>query len=197
MTRWPHHPDTLSRRDGGRRAADARVPVPADRFHPGGGARRQAGQHQEGPVPGARGHAAGRRARPRRRAAPTTSWSASAARRSAITTWSPTCVPRDHARHRLPGRVRRDALGAVAGRAGHVDGGQREFVPVLARAAVAAGIAGLFMETHPEPEKALSDGPNAWPLARMRGAARDAGGARRGRQARGLPRKRADGAAAA
>ena len=46
-------------------------------------------------------------------------------------------------------------------------GGQREFVPVLARAAVAAGIAGLFMETHPEPAKAKSDGPNAWPLDRM------------------------------
>jgi 2-dehydro-3-deoxyphosphooctonate aldolase (KDO 8-P synthase) len=45
--------------------------------------------------------------------------------------------------------------------------GQREFVPVLARAAVAAGIAGVFMETHPDPEHALSDGPNAWPLTRM------------------------------
>jgi 2-dehydro-3-deoxyphosphooctonate aldolase (KDO 8-P synthase) len=46
--------------------------------------------------------------------------------------------------------------------------GQREFVPVLARAAVAAGVAGVFMETHPDPAKALSDGPNAWPLGRMR-----------------------------
>jgi 2-dehydro-3-deoxyphosphooctonate aldolase (KDO 8-P synthase) len=46
-------------------------------------------------------------------------------------------------------------------------GGQREFVPVLARAAVAAGVAGLFMETHPDPSKALSDGPNAWPLPKM------------------------------
>ena len=53
--------------------------------------------------------------------------------------------------------------GAGAG----VSGGQREFVPVLARAAVAAGVAGVFMETHPRPETALSDGPNAWPLARM------------------------------
>lgn len=50
---------------------------------------------------------------------------------------------------------------------GGVSGGQREFVPVLARAAVATGIAGLFMETHPEPEKALSDGPNSWPLHKM------------------------------
>ena len=75
-------------------------------------------------------------------------------------------------------------------------GGQREFVPVLARAAVAAGVAGVFMETHPDPAKALSDGPNAWPLGRDARAARDAGGARRGRQARGLSRKRADGSAA-
>ena len=48
-------------------------------------------------------------------------------------------------------------------------GGQREFVPVLARAAVAVGIAGLFAETHPDPDKALSDGPNAWPLDKMEG----------------------------
>jgi 2-dehydro-3-deoxyphosphooctonate aldolase (KDO 8-P synthase) len=52
----------------------------------------------------------------------------------------------------------------LPGGAGGSSGGQREFVPVLARAAVAAGIAGLFMETHPNPDKALSDGPNAWPL---------------------------------
>ena len=50
---------------------------------------------------------------------------------------------------------------------GTSSGGQREFVPVLARAAVAAGVAGVFMETHPEPDKALSDGPNVWPLGRM------------------------------
>lgn len=57
----------------------------------------------------------------------------------------------------------------LPGGQGTVSGGQREFVPVLARAAVAVGIAGLFMETHPDPEKALSDGPNSWPLARMEG----------------------------
>ena len=51
---------------------------------------------------------------------------------------------------------------------GDKSGGQREFVPVLARAAVASGVAGLFMETHPDPEHALSDGPNSWPLGRMR-----------------------------
>ncbi|MDA8389999.1 MAG: 3-deoxy-8-phosphooctulonate synthase [Gammaproteobacteria bacterium] len=55
----------------------------------------------------------------------------------------------------------------LPGGQGNRSGGQREFVPVLARAAVAAGISGLFMETHPDPDKALSDGPNAWPLNRM------------------------------
>jgi 2-dehydro-3-deoxyphosphooctonate aldolase (KDO 8-P synthase) len=55
----------------------------------------------------------------------------------------------------------------LPGGQGTASGGQREFIPVLARAAVAAGIAGLFMETHPDPEKALSDGPNAWPLGMM------------------------------
>jgi 2-dehydro-3-deoxyphosphooctonate aldolase (KDO 8-P synthase) len=56
----------------------------------------------------------------------------------------------------------------LPGGKGDSSGGQREFVPVLARAAVAAGVAGIFMETHPNPAKALSDGPNAWPLDRMR-----------------------------
>ena len=56
----------------------------------------------------------------------------------------------------------------LPGGQGTVSGGQREFVPVLARAAVASGVSGLFMETHPDPAKALSDGPNAWPLAKMR-----------------------------
>ncbi len=55
----------------------------------------------------------------------------------------------------------------LPGGQGATSGGQREHVPVLARAAVAAGISGLFMETHPEPEKALSDGPNAWPLPKL------------------------------
>ncbi|HVL59037.1 MAG TPA: 3-deoxy-8-phosphooctulonate synthase, partial [Burkholderiaceae bacterium] len=56
----------------------------------------------------------------------------------------------------------------LPGGQGTSSGGQREFVPVLARAAVAAGVSGLFMETHPDPARALSDGPNAWPLPRMR-----------------------------
>ncbi len=55
----------------------------------------------------------------------------------------------------------------LPGAKGSASGGQREFIPVLARAATAAGIAGLFMETHPKPEEALSDGPNAWPLDKM------------------------------
>ena len=55
----------------------------------------------------------------------------------------------------------------LPGGRGDASGGQREFIPVLARAAMAAGVSGLFMETHPDPEKALSDGPNAWPLDRM------------------------------
>jgi 2-dehydro-3-deoxyphosphooctonate aldolase (KDO 8-P synthase) len=56
----------------------------------------------------------------------------------------------------------------LPGGKGDASGGQREFVPVLARAAVAAGVSGVFMETHPDPARALSDGPNAWPLDRMR-----------------------------
>jgi 2-dehydro-3-deoxyphosphooctonate aldolase (KDO 8-P synthase) len=56
----------------------------------------------------------------------------------------------------------------LPGGQGTVSGGQREFVPVLARAAVAVGIAGLFMETHPNPAEAKSDGPNSWPLHRMK-----------------------------
>src|SRR5512144_760617 len=56
----------------------------------------------------------------------------------------------------------------LPGGQGDASGGQREFVPVLARSAIAAGVSGLFMETHPDPAHALSDGPNAWPLDRMR-----------------------------
>jgi 2-dehydro-3-deoxyphosphooctonate aldolase (KDO 8-P synthase) len=56
----------------------------------------------------------------------------------------------------------------LPGGKGTSSGGQREFVPVLARAAIAVGVAGLFMETHPDPDRALSDGPNSWPLGKMR-----------------------------
>jgi len=55
----------------------------------------------------------------------------------------------------------------LPGGQGTSSGGQREFVPVLARAAVAVGVSGLFMETHPDPDKALSDGPNAWPMGQI------------------------------
>ena len=58
--------------------------------------------------------------------------------------------------------------GQQPGGQGDKRGGQREHVPVLARAAVASGVAGVFMETHPNPAEAMSDGPNAWPLAKMR-----------------------------
>ena len=56
----------------------------------------------------------------------------------------------------------------LPGGRGTASGGQREFIPVLARAATAAGVSGLFMETHPDPDSALSDGPNAWPLGKMK-----------------------------
>jgi len=56
----------------------------------------------------------------------------------------------------------------LPGGQGDSTGGQREFIPILARAAIAVGISGLFMETHPNPEKALSDGPNSWPLSKMK-----------------------------
>lgn len=56
----------------------------------------------------------------------------------------------------------------LPGGQGNASGGQREFIPVLARSATAAGVSGIFMETHPDPDKALSDGPNAWPLNKMR-----------------------------
>jgi 2-dehydro-3-deoxyphosphooctonate aldolase (KDO 8-P synthase) len=55
----------------------------------------------------------------------------------------------------------------LPGGQGSSSGGQREFIPVLARAAVAAGVSGVFMETHPKPDEALCDGPNSWPLALM------------------------------
>jgi 2-dehydro-3-deoxyphosphooctonate aldolase (KDO 8-P synthase) len=57
----------------------------------------------------------------------------------------------------------------LPGGKGSASGGQREFVPVLARAAVAVGVSGLFMETHPNPDQALSDGPNAWPMGHIEG----------------------------
>jgi 2-dehydro-3-deoxyphosphooctonate aldolase (KDO 8-P synthase) len=98
----------------------------------------------------------------------TASWPASAAPASATTTSSPTCAAwRSCAR---PAPVVFDATHSVQlpGGQGTSSGGQREFVPVLARAGVAVGVAGLFMETHPDPAKAMSDGPNAVPLKHMK-----------------------------
>ena len=57
----------------------------------------------------------------------------------------------------------------LPGGLGSKSGGQREFVPTLAKAAIAVGVSGVFMETHPDPEKALSDGPNSWPLGQIEG----------------------------
>ena len=97
-----------------------------------------------------------------------TLWCASAAFHLAITRWCLICVVLAIMREtNCP--VVFDATHSVQqpGGQGDKSGGQREFVPVLARAAVASGIAGVFMETHPDPSKALSDGPNAWPLDKM------------------------------
>jgi 2-dehydro-3-deoxyphosphooctonate aldolase (KDO 8-P synthase) len=80
----------------------------------------------------------------------------------------------------------------LPGGQGTCSGGQREFVPVLARAAVAAGVAGLFMETHPEPEKAFSDGPNAWPLPRLEALLEVLAGIDRFVKARGFAELSAD-----
>ncbi len=83
----------------------------------------------------------------------------------------------------------------MPGGQGTSSGGQREFVPVLARAAVAAGVAGLFMETHPQPEQALSDGPNAWPLGRMEGLLETLAAIDREVKSRGFDEQRLDAAA--
>ena len=94
-----------------------------------------------------------------------TCWSPSAAPRSATTPWCRTCGRcRSLRAHRRARDLRRHPFGAAARREGHLSGGQREFVPVLARAAVAVGVAGVFIETHPDPDHAPSDGPNMVPL---------------------------------
>ena len=94
------------------------------------------------------------------------SWSPSAAPRSATTRWSPTCG-RCRILAETGAPVIFDATHSVQqpGGRGTASGGQREFVPVLARAAVAVGVAGVFIETHPDPDRAFSDGPNMVPLA--------------------------------
>ena len=128
---------------------------------------RGAGQHQERPVSEPLGNAERGRQGPRNRQS-ITSWFANAGLPSATTTWSPTCArspscERPAARWYSTLRIQCSYRVDRAPR----PGGQREFVPVLSRAAVAVGVSGLFMETHPDPDKALSDGPNAWPLGKM------------------------------
>ena len=104
----------------------------------------------------------------RRRRQSTGSWSASAAPASATTRWSPTCA-RCRSWRELGVPVVFDATHSVQqpGGQGTSSGGQREFAPVLARAAVAVGVAAVFMETHPDPDKAPSDGPNMIPMKQL------------------------------
>ncbi len=127
---------------------------------------RQAGQHQEGPVPGALGHEAGRE-----KAKATGNEQIMVCERGASFGYNNLVSDmRSLAVMRETGcPVVFDATHSVQlpGGQGTSSGGQREHVPVLARAAVAVGISGLFAETHPDPSKALSDGPNAWPLDQM------------------------------
>ena len=147
---------------------------------------------KKGPVPVARRHEERRRQGQSASRQRTTSWCASAGvsfgYNNLVSDMRSLMIMRDTG---CP--VVFDATHSVQlpGGQGTASGGQREFVPVLARAAVASGVAGLFMETHPDPEKALSDGPNAWPLPLMQRAARDAEGARRPGQAARLRRGQA------
>ena len=140
------------RRASCRRAADPGVPLPPDRPADRRGEDRQDGQRQEGPVPGAVGHEERggenhRRRKPQRagdRARRLVRLQHARLRHAGAADPGP--------RHRRAGDLRRDAFGAAAGRAGHNVGGEREFVPVLARAAVAVGVAGVFIETHQDPD---------------------------------------------
>jgi 2-dehydro-3-deoxyphosphooctonate aldolase (KDO 8-P synthase) len=163
--------------EGGRRAADARLPVPPDRLHPRRGAVGQAGEHQEGPVPRARRHEERDRQGPRRRAreGPAEDSFMACERGASFGYNNLVSDMRSLAIMRETGApVVFDATHSVQlpGGQGTSSGGQREMVPVLSRAAVAVGVAGLFMETHPDPAKALSDGPNAVPLKHMRRCSR-------------------------
>ena len=138
-------------------------------------AHRQNCQCEKGPVPFPAGNGPGRQ-EGRRAPAEKNCCSPSAAPPSATTTWSWTCAPSPScAQFGFP--VIFDATHSVQlpGAGGDRSGGQREFAPVLARCAVAAGADGLFIETHPDPDHALSDGPNMIPLAPNGPASRRAG----------------------
>ena len=162
-----HEPEQCAAVGAGRRCpADTRFPVPADRPPRRGRKDRPRHQREEGPVPRAVGHGQRGGENHRRR-------QCRRARHRARR-----LVRLQHARlrhaglagageDRRAGDLRRDPFGAAAGRAGHASGGEREFVPVLARAAVAVGVAGVFIETHQDPDRAPSDGPNMMPLKDM------------------------------
>ncbi len=152
----------------GRRAADAGVPVPADRFHPAvAGAGKPvnikkgqflAPEDMRQVVAKAKAASGADNIMVCERGASFGYHNLVSDMRSLAIMRGTGCPVVFDATHsvQLPGGL------------GSASGGRREFVPVLARAAVAAGVAGVFMETHPDPDKALSDGPNSWPLARMR-----------------------------
>ena len=154
---------------GRRRAADARVPLPADRFHPGGRARRQAGEHQEGPVPRARGHAAGRRegeGGERRRQHP------GVRARRIVRLPQPRlrhALARDHARRRAARScsTRRIRCSCPAGRARRPAASANSCRCWRARPSPRA-LRACSWRRIPIPRRRLSDGPNAWPLRRMR-----------------------------
>ena len=163
-----HEPDQCAASRRGRRySADPGLPLPADR--PAGRRRqdRPRRQREEGAIPGAVGHGQCGGQDHRRRQSPTC-WSPSAASRSATTRWSPTCA-RCRCSPSIGAPVIFDATHSVQqpGGQGTSSGGEREFVPVLARAAVAVGVAGVFIETHQDPDRAPSDGPNMMPLKEM------------------------------
>ena len=145
----------------------AGLPVPPDRLHPRWRAPGRPVNIKKGQflAPWDMQHVVEKARAPATRR----SWSASAASASATTIWSPTCAA--CAVMRATGcPVVFDATHsrAAAGRAGrHAPAASASSSPVLARAAVAVGVDGVFMETHPIPTKALSDGPNAWPLPQM------------------------------
>jgi 2-dehydro-3-deoxyphosphooctonate aldolase (KDO 8-P synthase) len=144
------------------------LPLSPDRLHPGLRRLGQAGEHQEGPVHGAGRHEAGGAEGAEANNGADTIMvcerGASFGYNNLVSDMRSLAIMRETG---CP--VVFDATHSVQlpGGQGDRSGGQREFVPVLARAAVAVGVSGLFMETHPDPAKAMSDGPNAWPLPQM------------------------------
>ena len=151
---------------GGGYPANPGVSLPSDRSFAGGGRDRGGDQRQEGAVSGPlgrgqyrrQGEIDGQRQGDPDRARGEFRLQHAGQRHAGLA---------DHGRDRLPGGVRCDPFGATAGGAGDVLGRQAEFVPPLARAAVAVGVSAVFIETHEEPARSPSDGPNMVPLAEM------------------------------